>query len=98
MPRRWPVRPIGELLEDMQSGFACGKRYATADGTPHLRTNNVGVEGELDFSEVVYLPAERVDLAKYSLRAGDALFNNTNSIELVGKSAIVREDLACGFS
>jgi type I restriction enzyme S subunit len=39
-----------------------------------------------------------VDLDKYSLKKVDVLFNNTNSKELVGRAALVQEDLNCGFS
>lgn len=39
-----------------------------------------------------------VDLTKYSLKKGDVLFNNTNSKELVGRAALVKEDLNYGFS
>jgi type I restriction enzyme, S subunit len=98
MDYSWPLRPIGDLLRDVQSGFACGKRHATPTGIPHLRTNNIGLNGELDLSELVHLPADRVDGLKYDLKAGDVLFNNTNSVELVGKAALVREDLPYGFS
>ena len=96
--RGWKWVKIKDVVEEFQSGFACSKVYATENGVPHLRPNNIGFWGELDLSELVFIPSEMVDLDKYSLKKGDVLFNNTNSKELVGRACIVREDLNYGFS
>jgi len=88
----------GEVVTHIQSGFACSKKYETKNGIPHLRPNNIGFNGELDLSKLVHIPAEIVDLTKYSLKKGDVLFNNTNSKELVGRAALITQDLDYGFS
>ena len=98
LPKDWRWVRLGEVVSEIKSGFACGKQHAVPGGIPHLRTNNIGINGELDLSVLIYLPAEIVDLNTYSLKSGDVLFNNTNSIELVGKTAIVRENLPFVFS
>jgi len=83
----------------MKSGFACAKTNLVSTGVTHLRPFNIGRTGELDLTEVYQVPADFLtDFADYALSIGDVLFNNTNSVELVGKTAIVREPLACGFS
>jgi type I restriction enzyme S subunit len=46
---------------------------------------NVSREGRIDLNEVKYVAA---DVNERRLRAGDVLFNNTNSPELVGKTAV----------
>jgi type I restriction enzyme, S subunit len=56
-------------------------------GIPHLRPNNISPEGLLNFSEIKYIYANAKDIAKYSIIGGDILFNNTNSLKLVGKTA-----------
>ena len=94
----WKWVKIKDVVEEFQSGFACSKVHATESGIPHLRPNNIGFWGELDLTELVFIPPEMVDLDKYSLKKGDVLFNNTNSKELVGRACIVREDLNYGFS
>lgn len=98
LPKDWRWVRLGEVVSEIKSGFACGKQHAVPWGIPHLRTNNIGINGELDLSVLIYLPAEIVDLNTYSLKSGDVLFNNTNSIELVGKIAILRENLPFVFS
>lgn len=82
----------------IQSGFACSRKHLTKVGISHLRPYNIGIDGKVDLSEIAYLPEAMVDTELYSLKKGDIIFNNTNSKELVGKSAIVEEDLKCGFS
>ena len=49
--------------------------------------NNVTRRGELDWSSFTRVPAEPALINNYSLRPGDVVFNNTNSTELVGKTA-----------
>lgn len=60
-----------------------------------LRMPNI-VNGELDCSELKYLPKESAITAsepkKWLLEKGDFLINRTNSKELVGKSAIFNLD------
>lgn len=94
----WKWVKLEEVLADIKSGFACSRKYETEDGIPHLRPNNIGFNEELDFSKLVHIPQEMVDLTKYSLRRGDVLFNNTNSKELVGRASLVKADLNYGYS
>lgn len=84
----------------MRFMHACSKKYEVKDGNgiPHLRPNNIGYYGLLNFSKLVHMPKEMVDLEKYSLKSGDVLFNNTNSKELVGRASLVKEDLNYAFS
>ncbi len=94
----WGRQQIADVVDDMKSGFACAKKNATASGVPHLRPYNIGLDGELDMSQLLRFPPDLVDLNVYGLLSGDILFNNTNSVELVGKSAIVAQNLQAGFS
>lgn len=45
--------------------------------------------GEIDWTNLAYTDDEE-DIEKYTLSAGDILFNRTNSAELVGKTSIYR--------
>jgi type I restriction enzyme S subunit len=80
---------IEEIATDVQSGFASGER--TADGVVQLRMNNVTTEGSLNWSSYIRVPTSQKQIEKYQLRSGDILFNNTNSPELVGKTAMFKE-------
>ncbi|WP_339902446.1 N-6 DNA methylase [uncultured Cyclobacterium sp.] len=89
---------IGNLISEMVSGFACNKSNEKADGHVHLRTHNIDLTGELNFSLMIRINPKKVDQKKSSLRKNDILFNNTNSKELVGKSVLVDKDYNYGFS
>jgi len=86
-PKNLPVVPLGELLDACDYGTS---RKATSDpvGPPMLRMGNVTTAGDLDLTDLKYanLPAGVAE--KYSLCAGDLLFNRTNSKDLVGKTGI----------
>jgi type I restriction enzyme S subunit len=97
-PGAWRERTIGDLASSIAPGFACSKSNQVPDGHVHLRTHNVSVQGSLNFDLIVKISPEMVDRSKSSLRAGDILFNNTNSQELVGKTAFVDRDYDFGFS
>jgi len=84
----WRTARLGDLLTEAVSGFACGQR--ASDGVIQLRMNNVTRRGELDWSSVIRVPADKGLLDQYALRPGDVVFNNTNSTELVGKTAYFR--------
>jgi type I restriction enzyme S subunit len=51
----------------------------------------VNTAGGFDWAASVRVPADQAVLEKFKLEPGDLMFNNTNSAELVGKSALVRE-------
>jgi len=60
-------------------------------GIPVLRMGNIQA-GSLDFNNLKYLPTNTKGLEKLILEPGDLLFNRTNSAELVGKTAVYREN------
>ena len=93
----WPIVMLGEVAEDVQTGFARSPRGASG-AVKQLRTNNIGLDGQLDFREVKTVTASFDEVSLYELRAGDVLFNNTNSVDHVGKTAYVECDLDAVFS
>lgn len=89
---------IKDVLSEINSGFACNKSNELPDGHVHLRTHNIDTEGNLNFDLMVRINPEKVDQKKSKIRKGDILFNNTNSKELVGKTALVDKDYDYGYS
>ncbi|TQP74051.1 restriction endonuclease subunit S [Vibrio cholerae] len=82
----WPVVKLGDVLKNVQPGFASGKDLE--DGTLQVRMNNVKPDGSWDWNKKRIVPATDKQIEKYSLEVGDVLFNATNSAEQVGKSAL----------
>ncbi len=86
LPASWTADFVGEFCDVIQSGFACGEHSDSDIGISHLRPMNINREGSLDFGVVKFVPVQYDDRR---LQAGDVLFNNTNSPELIGKTAHV---------
>ena len=96
LPSSWYAGYIGEFCQEIQSGFACGRHSDEQIGVAHLRPMNVSRLGLLDFDVLKNVPA---DFDQRRLSEGDVLFNNTNSPELIGKTAYVdRRGNGCAFS
>lgn len=93
----WPTVPVGSILVDIQPGFACGRHNINGNGVPHLRPMNVTVEGQIDRTLVKYVDPGAVK-QDIRLHPDDVLFNNTNSPELVGKTALFLDDDCPAFS
>ena len=53
---------------------------------------NITRNGTIDYSDLVYT-SNKADIEKLRLKAGDILFNRTNSSEWVGKTAIYRGEV-----
>lgn len=85
LPLSWNFVALEEVSADVSPGFASGKHNSAGAGVPHLRPMNVDRDGQIDL-KVVKSVAESNGI---ELRQGDVLFNNTNSAELVGKTAVV---------
>ncbi len=89
---RWPIEVVEQLTSDTQIGLVRGAEDFGPDfEVPYVRMNAVGRCGEF-FPELVQRTnATPEELTSYSLKAGDLLFNTRNSKELVGKTALFRE-------
>jgi type I restriction enzyme S subunit len=80
----------------MQSGFASGKR--DENGILQLRMNNIGSNGRVILDTYLKVPIPE-NINNYLLEYGDVLFNNTNSVDLIGKTAIFKNECDhCTFS
>jgi type I restriction enzyme S subunit len=94
LPDGWTICKVGEIADSIQSGFACGAHNREGRGTIHLRPMNITLDGRMTIEDVRYVDSE----VPHRVQAGDVLFNNTNSAELVGKTTVIRESTGYGFS
>ncbi|WP_083432028.1 restriction endonuclease subunit S [Atopomonas hussainii] len=84
-PAKWSLVALEDISADVSPGFASGKHNSDGTGIPHLRPMNVDRDGQIDLN-IIKSVAEGKGI---ELRSGDVLFNNTNSAELIGKTAVV---------
>ncbi len=93
----WPKVKLGDICREIKSGFPCGNSAKDIDGVLHIRPMNITPAGNFTLDGSKYIAAS--DLPEdYRIHAGDVLFNNTNSKELVGKTCFVKENLLAGYS
>lgn len=86
IPDGWSLVKLGKVIRETQTGFACGDR--DSEGIVQLRMNNLNTLGNFNWNEVLRVPREGNKIEPFLLLSGDVVFNNTNSTELVGKSAL----------
>ena len=96
IPKEWEVVRLGEVAVEIKNGFASGKR--DENGVVQLRMNNITTDGRIVLDKYLKVPIPK-NVDEYILQEGDFLFNNTNSYDLVGKSAIFKgAPFPCVFS
>jgi len=94
-----PVAFVEDLCRNIKSGFAAGPQDQAedeTDGVPHIRPLNISGRGQLIFEGTKYVPRASVTPGDM-LTTGEVLFNNTNSTQWVGKTAVSpgARDCAC---
>jgi type I restriction enzyme S subunit len=94
-PAHWRMARLGDFIAanalTLTNGFAQGGFNEEGQGVPHLRPFNVTDDGRIDLQHIKSVPAPRAD-SSYWIRQGDIIFNNTNSEDLVGKTAYFPHD------
>ena len=98
IPSGWECRTVESISSSIAPGFACSKTHQVERGHVHLRTHNISTLGTLNFDLLIRIDPNFVDKKRNSIQAGDILFNNTNSQELVGKTCLVDRNYNYGFS
>jgi type I restriction enzyme S subunit len=89
---------VGDVISSSGSGFACSKSKLVDVGLLHLRPFNISNDGQLTLKERYFVPHSEAPINCQQLNEGDILFNNTNSVELVGKAALIRDPIVAGYS
>jgi len=90
-----PKKKLGLCCHYLKTGFAAGSNMQLFDdhGVIQLRPTNIDASRELVFERNVYLDKSVLtDRPGDVVRTGEVIFNNTNSQELVGKTAYVDID------
>ena len=85
-PKGWDVVTIGNVVTDIRYGTS--KPAVEGGKYPYLRMNNLTDDGRIDLNDLKYIDIPNDEIEKCVVRKGDVLFNRTNSIELVGKTAV----------
>ena len=84
---KYKITTIKNVAKNIKSGIGAGKQDQSDkhNGIIQIRPTNITNDGFLKFDKNIYLPISK---STDKLYENDVLFNNTNSQELVGKTAI----------
>ena len=89
IPDDWKVVSVGS------TGEVRAKKALAAKGPgelrPYLRTKNV-FDGHIDIDDVLEMPMTDAEFSVYTLRYSDILLNEGQSIELVGRCAMYKNN------
>jgi len=91
----WEERPMKNLVEDISSGYACGRHEKSGEGLIHFRPYNITPEGNISYDEIKIVDP---NYSNKRLEYGDIIFNNTNSQIWVGKTCAYTSQEKVGFS
>lgn len=84
-------RMLGELIDELKYGTSKKADY-DIEGFPVLRIPNIN-NGEIDSSDLKYVPLDDKEYNQLSLQEGDILVIRSNgSLSIVGQCAIVRKE------
>lgn len=84
----WEEKTLKELSTKLTYGSS--SKSEMKGKVPVLRMGNIQ-DGKIDWNDLKY-SSDETEIKKYKLENGDVLFNRTNSPELVGKTAIYRNE------
>jgi type I restriction enzyme S subunit len=94
LPTTWAITTVGDGLLEIRHGFSSGDHNAPGVGVPQLRPTNIDRHGRVILDSLTYVNPR----GDFRAVRGDVLFNNTNSPELIGKTAPLELDGEWSFS
>jgi type I restriction enzyme S subunit len=89
IPEDWEVVRLGEVAREIVYGIS--KKGEKEGKYPILRMNNLE-DGKINCKDLQFVSLESSEFEKFKLEKGDILFNRTNSLDLVGKTALFTLD------
>lgn len=95
IPEDWEVK----ALESILNRGRLGGNYPNQDiesSKPLIKMGNIA-RGNIDLEKVEYIPDSVSPAPEHQLHFGDVLFNTRNTLDLVGKVAIWRDELPVAY-
>ncbi len=95
IPEEWEVKTLRNVLKKGR----LGGNYSNQDREteyPLMKMGNLG-RGAMDTSKIEYITRRAIPEKQHKLAKGDVLFNTRNTLDLVGKVAIWRDELPVAY-
>lgn len=87
----WQTKKLGDMITNITNGYP-GGQSDDKNGIPVTRIETIQ-NNQLDLSRVKFAEVSDVEKEKYLLDEGDILLSHINSMEHIGKVAIVTSDV-----
>jgi len=96
LPKGWTWSRLDDIVEETKIGVvrSSSQQNNEGNGVGYIKMNNITMDGRVVFDDLVYVSASRDEVNRYGLHKGDILFNTRNSVELVGKTGLVRTEVS----
>lgn len=88
IPDNWTWCRLGEIVYSMTNGIYKEDKYYKINGIGCFRMYNIK-DGRINFTNLKRIQLTDKEIARYSLEENDLLLNRVNSIELLGKAALI---------
>jgi type I restriction enzyme, S subunit len=88
IPESWEWCRIGSIVQSMTNGIYKQEKFYNINGIGCFRMYNI-TEGKINFGRLKRMSLTEEEIRRYKLTKNDLLLNRVNSIELLGKSALV---------
>ena len=95
VPESWEITTINDVAVATQYGLSM--RGRTSGTYPILRMN-CQEDGKVHYRDIQFVDLDAESYDRFRVKPGDLLFNRTNSIDLVGRMAIIDEDRPAVFA
>ena len=95
IPEDWEVKPLAEVLNKGRLGGNYPNQLRETD-YPLIKMGNIA-RGYIDTTKVEYISQGVMPERQHKLVQGDVLFNTRNTLDLVGKVAIWRDELPLAY-
>ena len=94
LPGGWAWATLEQIARDRLIGVVRSLKQQNKEGrgAAYIKMNNVTMTGYVTLDNLVFVKVSDDELRHYGVRKGDVLFNTRNSLELVGKTGLVRHD------
>ncbi len=89
----WLKLTLAEIIVEALIGLVRASALQNRDGRgfSYIKMDRVDMSGHVDIAPEVFVDCGEEEVERFALREGDILFNTRNSVELVGKTGLVRK-------
>lgn len=92
LPEGWCWASVDQIARHTLIGLVRSRaeQHRIPAGSPYVRMDNIDRDGNVETRSLVRVTTSPAERDRFSIRDGDILFNTRNSVELVGKTGLVR--------